>query len=305
MTHRQLNKFTMMMALKTYLEDQGTIVASIPGMAMVVAELKSLISAIERESLQQLEIRTGVGDEKRQMKAGLVASCADVARKLAACAVTNNDQVLLANCLTSDYKLSKMRDEQLVPVSRNMLEMGVQQLSSAAAFGLDQAGLDQLEAAITAFARVMPQPRIATLQKKVATENLVELFVRADGLLAKSDLLVAVVKLRHSNFYLGYKLVRSLVDRAGRGWQLKVTITEAESSAGIAGATCKILPETGTNTSPLLTRKSAARGSFGVKSLPAGSYRITVSKAGYLTKSHVFSITRNELERVPVALEKA
>jgi hypothetical protein len=294
----------MLMALKSYLEEQGTIVESIPGMALVVAELKSLINAIERESLQQLVIRTGVGDEKRQIKAGLVASCADAARKLAACAVTNNDQVLLVNCLTSDYKLSKMSDEQLVTVCRNMRDMGTQQLSSAAAYGLDQAGLDQLEEAIRAFAGAMPLPRIATLKKKVATENLVELFVRADGLLAKSDLLVAVVKLRHSDFYVGYKFVRSLVDRAGRGWQLMVTVTEVEGGAGIAGATCKILAETGTNTSPLLTRKSAARGSFRVKSLPAGSYRITVSKAGYLTKSQVFSITRNELERVRVALEK-
>jgi len=304
MTHRQLNKLTMMMALKTYLEEQGTIVESIPGMAMVVAELTSLINAIERESLQQLVIRSGIGDEKRQIKAGLVASCADTARKLAALAVTNNDQVLLVNCLTSDYKLSKMKDEELVPFCRNMLAMGNQQLSSAAAFGLDQAGLDQLEEAITAFAGVMPQPRIATLQRKVATENLVELFGQADGLLAKSDLLVAVVKLRHSGFYLGYKFVRSLVDKAGRGWQLKVTVTDAANGAAIAKAQCRILPEENANATAPLVRRSAARGSFGVKSLPEGNYRIAVSKAGYLCKSQAFSVAKSELGRVRVELEK-
>jgi len=97
---------------------------------------------------------------------------------------------------------------------------------------------------------------------------------------------------------------RASVRKSIRGWQLKVTVTEAESGVGIAGATCKILPENGTNTIALLTRKSAARGSFGVKTLPAGSYRITVSKAGYLTKSQIFSVTKSELERVRVALEK-
>jgi hypothetical protein len=294
----------MLMALTTYLEERRAIADTIPGLPMVVLELKSLIKSIERESLQQLVIRTGVGDGKRQIKALLVASCADTARKLAACAVTNNDQVVLANCLTSDYKLSKMSDEQLVTVCRNMLDMGIQQLSSAAAFGLDQAGLEQLEAATRAFDGAMSLPRIATLKKKVATENLVELFGKADGLLAKSDLLVAVVKFSCSDFYIGYRFVRSLVDRAGRGWQLKVTVTDAENGTGIAGATCKILSEMGTNTSPLLTRKSAARGSFGVKSLPAGSYRITVSKACYLTKSQVFSVAKSELARVRMELEK-
>lgn len=304
MTHRQLNKLAMMMALKAHLEEQDAIVESIPGMADVFAELKSLIKTIEMESLQQLMIRTGVGDEKRQLKSGLVASCADAARKLAALAVTNNDQVLLANCLTSDYKLSKLKDEELVAFCRSILAMGIQQLSAAAVFGLDQAGLDQLEAAISAFVGVMPQPRIAVVERKVATENLVELFVRADGLLAKSDLLVAVVKLRHSGFYLGYKFVRSLVDRAGRGWQLKVTVTDAANGAAIAKAQCRILPEESANATAPLVRRSATRGSFGVKSLPEGNYRIAVSKAGYLTKSQVFSVAKSELGRVRVELEK-
>jgi hypothetical protein len=304
MTHRQLNKLSMLEALTAYMGEHTDIIEAIPGLATTVAEIQTLLGSVNAGSQQQIMMQGGTGDMKRQLKAGLAVQCADVASKLAACAVMHNDQVLLGNCRTSEYKLSHMKDEQLTAMSRAISALGAEHFAAGSAFGLDQAGLDRLEAATGSFVEVMPLPRMAVLEKKLATEKLAKLFGQIDLLLTRSDLLVAVVRLSQPGFYAGYKSVRALVNRAGRGWQLKVTVVDAVDGVAIAKASCEILPENGSNSASPLIRRSAARGSFGVKTLLEGSYRLTVSKAGYQTKSQVFSVTRNEFGRVRVELEK-
>ena len=294
----------MLMALHEYFVANPAIVKTIPNLESIAETMQSLVQRIQAVSEQQIMNRNGVSNSKRLIKAGLIAGSADIARKLAACAAINNDDVLLNAAKTSDYKLSRLSDEKLASFCMLVLDLGKQNLAAASPYGLDQTSLTRLDADIKSFVTAIPEPRLAKIDKKQATDQLVILFNQANDLLVKADLLVGIVKLSQSIFFAGYKSARAIVDRGGRGLQLKIAVIDQSGGEPIRGALCQLIPEPATNQSGLLAKKSATKGGIQIKSLEEGKYNLTVSKSGYQTKIQVVDVTKNEFVRVVVELEK-
>ena len=304
MTRRQLNKLSMLMALNEYFTVNIAIIKSIPNLESIANAIKSLINSMQLLSEQQITNRHGVSDSKKLIKAGLVADCADIARKLSAYAAINSNDVLLNKSKTSDYKLSRLSDEKLTSFCMLILDLGKQNLTAATSYGLNQASLIKLDTGIKSFVNAIPDPRLAIVDKKQATEQLVILFNQADERLVKSDLLVGIVKLSQPIFFSNYKFVRSIIDRVGRGLQLKISVIDKSSGESIRGALCQLIHDTATNKASLISKKTATKGSTNIKSLDEGKYNLTISKSGYKTEIQVVYVTMNEFTRVIIKLEK-
>jgi hypothetical protein len=304
MTRRQLNKLSMLMALNEYFTVNLAIVKTIPNLESIANAIKSLINSIQSQSEQQIMNRNGVGDLKKIIKSNLISDCADIARKLSAFAAINNNDMLLNQSKTSDYKLSRLSDENLVSVCMLILDLGKQNLTAATTYGLNQASLTKLDTDIKSFVNIIPDPRLAKVDKKQATDQLVILFNQAEELLIKSDLLVGIVKLNQPIFFAGYKSVRAIIDIVGRGLQLKISVVNKSSDEPISGALCQLIHDNTTNKSGIISKKTATKGSANIKSLDEGKYNLTVSKSGYKTEIQIVYVTKNEFASVIIKLEK-
>ena len=292
------------MALNEYFTVNLAIVKTIPNLESIANTIKSLINSIQSSSEQQIINRNGVGDSKKLIKASLIADCADIARKLSAFAAINVNDVLLNQAKTSDYKLSRLSDENLTSACMIILDLGKQNLTAAAAYGLNQTSLTKLDTDIKSFVNAIPDPRLAKVDKKQATDQLIILFNQAEELLIKSDLLVGIVKLNQPIFFAGYKSVRAIIDRVGRGLQLKISVVDKSSGESIRGALCQLIHENTANKSGIISKKTATKGSTNIKSLDEGKYNLTVSKSGYKTEIQIVYVTKNEFASVIIKLEK-
>ena len=303
MTLRQLSKLSMLMVLREFLAGNPEIVKSIPNLELLAASLHALEEEISDASRQQIFHNQGAGASKRQLKANLVLQCADVSRKLTAFAALGNDLVLLYEIKSSNSGLVRMTEEKLTAFARILLDRGALHLDRAAAYALVPQNLTELDAARQAFELAIPGPRMAKMEKKLATDKLVELFKQADELLVKADLLAGIVQLTHPNFYSGYRNARILVDRGGRHRQLILTVTDKETGQPLPGALCQLahpdLPG-----QPILSGKSGPKGNLKVKSLEGGNYLLTVAKQGYLVHSREVVVTRGEFLRLRVEMER-
>ena len=303
MTRRQLNKLSMLMALNEYFTINLAIVKTITNLESIATAIKSLISSIQSASEQQIINRTGVSDSKRMVKAGLIANCADIARKLSAYAAINSNEILLNESKTSDYKLSRLSDEKLTSTCMLILDLGKQNITAATAYGLNQTSLTKLDADIKSFINVIPDPRLAKVDKKQATDQLVILFNQAEELLIKSDLLMGIVKLSQPIFFAGYKSVRTIIDRVGHGLQLKISVINKSNGQPIKGALCQLIHDNATHKPGSISQKTATKGSTNFKSLDDGKYNLTVSKSGYAIKNQVIYVVKNEFASVIIELE--
>ena len=164
--------------------------------------------------------------------------------------------------------------------------------------------MTKLDADIKSFVNAIPDPRLAKVDKKQATDQLVILFNQAEELLIKSDLLVGIVKLNQPIFFAGYKSVRAIIDIVGRGLQLKISVVDKSSDEPIRSALCQLIYENATNKSSIISKKTATKGSTNIKSLDEGKYNLTVSKSGYKTEIQIVYVTKNEFVSVIIKLEK-
>jgi hypothetical protein len=304
MLRRQLNKLSMLMALNEYFVQNRALVQVVPDFESTVAALQSVVDRIQTASLQQSMKRNGVGSTKKLLKADLIAVCADIARKLTAYAALHNDYVLLNEVRTTDYKLSRLPDEELAGFCRIILDLGKQDLATVSPYGLDQTNLDRLAAGIASFVEILPTLRLAVIEKKQATEQLGSLFRQADEWLVKADLLVGIVKLSQPDFYAGYKACRMIVDHVGRGLRLKISVVGKSDGKPVKGALCQLIREGAAGNAVELSKKTAIKGSIHVKSLEEGKYRLRVRKTGYKTSDQEVYITGKEFETVVVELEE-
>lgn len=304
MKQRQSSKLSMLLALNDYLSINESIVQTIPNLLSITQSIKSVVKDIQSASQVQMLNRNGVSGGKKQVKAQLVGVGADIARKLAAYAIMNGDEVLLREVKTSDYKLSRLSDMGIISRSMLLLDLGSQHLTAVAAYGLKQEDLTSLDRLIKDYNAVIPDPRLAIVEKKQATERLAELFRTVDELLVKADLLVGIVKLSQPLFYAGYKLSRVIVDRNGRGLQIKILVIDQLDKQPIKNVTCTLMPVKPNGKGKPILKKTAGKGIAYVKSLDEGEYIITAGKVGYKEHSGTIYVTKKEFEKVVIEMEK-
>jgi hypothetical protein len=92
---------------------------------------------------------------------------------------------------------------------------------------------------------------------------------------------------------------------------LQASATEINSGEPISKATFTFAPSNGllksaaTNGKDNIVKKTAAKGKFNIKSMPEGTYTVTITKPGYKDQVVTVSVVSGELAKLDVVLEKA
>jgi len=121
------------------------------------------------------------------------------------------------------------------------------------------------------------------------------------------DAAVEIIRLTQPNFYNGYRTARKVISTGKSKLAVKGTITDAATGEPLKGVTVSFCPEcveptgqaaanamSAAKEEVVLTKRTAEKGGFNIKSLPEGVYKVTAKKNGY--KEQVVAVAVNDGE---------
>jgi hypothetical protein len=287
-----------------------TITATLPNFGALFSTFTSNINQIQVIREQQETDKTGIAVNKDQLRADLVANALDVSRKTEAYAKMTNNAVLEKEVHYSESDLKKAPDTILKDRALLIHDKANANLTALETYGVTADVLTALKNGIDLFNASIPNPRLGITEKKQATDQLEKLFKANDVILEKFDTLVEVIRLTQPVFYAAYKDNRKVVETGIGTLAVKGFVTDAETGAPIKGVSLSFaLDGNGTNVkaakaSELLVKKTADKGGFNIKSLPAGMYKVTIMKNGYADQVTTVAVSDGEMSELNVQLTK-
>ena len=318
MTNKQESYLNMAMVSSAYLAANSTITANLPSFSTYFTPLQSGITTIQSIREQQEFDKTGIAVNKNQLKATLISQAIDVARRVVAYATNVNNAVLLAETSYTESDLKKSPDTVLKDRCQVIYDRANTNAAALATYGVTAAILTTLSTSITNFNAAIPKPRLGIADKKQATDQLATLFDTLDGNFTKIDTLVEMVRVTQVNFYNEYRTTRKIIDTGTSFLALKGTATEMQSGEPVQNATFTFQPVSAVQLKAMsssasgngngnghIVKKTATKGSFNIKSMPEGTYTVTITKPGYKDQIATVSVVNGEMTDLAVQLEKA
>ncbi len=315
MTSEQVIRLSMFMAVRDFLTANATITATLPNYAGDFTAVQNGITSIQTIREQQEFDKTGIAANKNQLKTTLISQAMDVSRKVVAYALYVNNTVLLNEVKYSETDLKKSADTILKDKSQVIYDRANTNLAALATYGITAAILTSLQTAITNYNAAIPKPRLGINDKKQATAQLAVLLDTVDSNLLKIDSLAEIVRLTQVNFYNGYKNARRIVETGIGSLALRGSAIETQNGEPVTNATFTFnhngetlktaMAGSSQDGNGTIVKKTAAKGNFNIKSMPEGTYSVTVTKPGYKDKVVTVSVTNGELCDLVVEMERA
>jgi hypothetical protein len=302
MTNLQLEKLKKCLVLRVLFGASPEILAKLPNAQDYLTGLDAAIQEIQTYRDQQLEGNETIPEQRKQMKAKLVAELIEIERRLQSYGTRNNDNLLLNATKLSKTDLNRLDDVKLVEYSKSIYNKVNNLLDKLVRYELDADTQKVLIDEITEFEILSPQVSKSKFDQKDVTTYLAQAYKKADDILGRLDKDVEIIRSSQPIFYANYKTTRR-VDMPTDVIQLVAKVTDATTGAGIPNATATIAPDGGT--AEPIVKQTAGKGGFQIKTLPSGIYTVTVVKLGYLTQTISIIITGDEPYALNVKLVKA
>ncbi len=254
---------------------------------------------------------SGIAANKKQLRINLNTMASDTARKLTTFAKLNDNLILLGEVDYSESDFRNLTDNEARDKGLVMYNKAQENLTELLQYGINEGTQIALLNSITTFAGVIVAPRLGATARKQATQQLAMLFKTAAGALEKIDAAVELVKLTDPNFYVGYKSARKIISTGSGKLAVKGIVSDSQSGEPVKGVTITFMhdgettpTEQATNGQPVLTKTSAEKGGFTIKSLAAGVYRASFKKMGYAEQFATVNVNDGEMTTVDIKLNK-
>lgn len=299
-------KLKMYRATENYCNENTAIISKIAAFQTAFNDFKAKVAAITELARQDDVPLTGITIDKnviRQKLCELAASLASVIYAYAS-TVGNNQLKLEMDFAYSD--LMKMRDDALPARCQNLLETGAANLAALADYGVTGEMLADLQSAIDEYAAANPKPRTAISERKTVTANLVLLFDEADAILKdRMDKLVRLFKQGNPGFVKTYESIRRIVQMPTITTQLRGIVTSRADGTFVKNAQITATNTTATFNYPPVTVAANADGEYLFKPLLNGTYKITVTAAGFNDfEAEDVKVKLGEITTLDIKLEK-
>jgi hypothetical protein len=309
MTTNQESKLNMYLAVRNFMIPNDGVTKDLPNFAASYATLLSTISQIQAIGEMQKFDKTGLAIEKNKLKETLITMAADYSRKITAFAKFTNNNTLLNEAKFSVSDLGRMTDVALKDYLQIIHDKAEANIGSLSEYGIKSETQKVFIDTIIAFNTALSTPRTGIAEKSKATKKLAVLFNDADAAIENMDFAAGIIKLTQSDFFNGYKTSRKLVDTSAGNLALKATATDLGSGEPVKGVLftfkldgAKAALSSGNGE---INKKTAEKGSFHIKNMQAGTYKVVVSKPGYKEKEVTVSVADGERSELKVELEKA
>lgn len=308
MTTKQKIKLRMYLAVRNFVTINESVAILIPKFIASYGILLGATNEIQIIGERQGVDKTGVAIDKNKIKKKLIELALKNSRKIAALAKFNNNDTLLKEIRFNESDLLRGQEIRLRDNCKTIYDRGEANIASLAEHGITPESQKEFLDTLTAFNNVLEMPRTGKGEKKKLTERLTVLFDTADNAIEIMDYAVGIVKDEQVDFCNAYKTNRKLVDTNTRTVSLKAKATEVITGTPLRGVIFTFKQE---NISPdliggngKLVKKTATKGSFQVKNMQAGTYKVLIQKPGYKDKEVSVSISDGERSELVVEMEK-
>ena len=309
MNTNENNKLTMFNTTNLVLAKFNDVLGPLPNYPGIYQHFNGNVVKINVFSEEKKLKRTGYVKEKELVKQNLVTLVLDTSKKIKAWALFENKLVLLDEISVSASKLKRTNEEGICEYAQGIHKRAGELLASLESYGINAGTQAALQAALDSYKAALPQKRMATVTDKDNTRQMKLAFKNADADLAKIDALVEIISLTAPDCYNQYKSARKIIQLGKSSMALKLIVVEAGTSEPVKNATATFKPNSngdnpGLNGSITIVKKTSLKGGLYLKTLAEGSYTLTVKKSGYTDKEQQIIISKGELNRVMVELEK-
>jgi len=312
MTNDQESHLNMQLTTAKFCDENSTAVSSLPAYS-------SNLQILFESNLQIQDIAgfqgtgpSGITSNKKQLRLNLNASASDTARKLTSFAKLTDNYTLLGEVSFSESDFKKFSDSETRDKAQIIYNKAQEHISELAVYGLNVETQTILQNSIASFSNVIVAPRIGITNKSQATKQLASLFKTAGTALEKMDAAVEIVKLSEPIFYDGYKMARKVISKGTGKLAVKGLVTETGNGQPIKGVTVTFtldgttdqLKAASNDGQAELSKTTAAKGGFNIKSLAAGIYKASFKKMGYAGQVVTVNVNDGEKTVVEVKLNK-
>lgn len=316
MTSRQNARQSMYITVAEYLTIYLDFIKGLPNISEFLTGLKARITAIEELTAQHVFSKTGVTAAKKSLKNGLAKMLANLIFRLRAFAKFQNDQVLLNELKNSESTLRVMSDTTLYGYAQGIYARIEENIGTLEPYGITADSQTALQEAISKFSASIPKPRLSIADKKQITMDMARYFDEADAILENIDTVMKIMKEVNSKVYNGYVSSRKVIQSGNSSLTLRGVVTDSATGDPVKGVLLSfsaIGNDTALNTETnsiianreevLLTKRTADKGGFNVKSLPEGVYSVSVKKNGYKEQTLTMAVNDGELNELNIEIE--
>lgn len=281
MTAEQENKLSMAKATQKVLNDNSSIVSTVPAFVTAATDLDNEIDTIDGIVQVQVKKVTGKATDKEGSAENAVNLALELIGPARSYASDQNNNDLYESLNYTKSGLLRLRDNILFNTLTTIRDIVQSNIAALAPYGLLPANVTALTSAIGGYGVLMSAPRDAISIRAAATKALVERFKNLDKILDRVDGFVEGKKSSEPNFYKICKSARIIVNLNGKGATITVSGRVVHDvggvSTGLADVDIVIL-ETGESGT------SGPDGSFSIKSKGKGDATIEFTHPGFANR---------------------
>jgi hypothetical protein len=303
MNNNQINKSSMLRTTILFSDANATIVTPLPKFSENLVTLKSTSQQIQDIGEQQKLDVTWITKQKNLFHDQLVTLAADSAGKLTAYAQLTHNAELMGKVNITETAFKRFADGELKDYAHIIYNQAQPIVDLLADYAITATTQLALLNAINSYNAILGDPRLKKITKSQATTQLTNLFTSGDAVLADMDAAAKIVQKSQPVFYKGYLAARKIIKVGGTKLSMKITVAEAGSEDSVKGVTVRVVADS--DSTIIFEKTTAAKGGIYVKSMPAGNYHITFSKAGYATQTVTASVNDGETTTVNIKLVKS
>jgi hypothetical protein len=270
MTNLQLEKLKQYLILQVLFGANPGILTKLPNAQECLTELDAAILEIQTYRDQQLEGNEAMPEQRKQMKAKLIADLIETERRIQSYATYVGDELLFNITKLSSTDLGRLDDVKLKEYAKSIYNKINNLLDKLERYKLSVDTQKVLLDEITQFEILSPQVDKSKIDKKDVTTYLAQAYKTTDDILSRLDKDVEIIRTSEPIFYANYKAVRK-VDIPTDVVQLVANITDAVTGAGIPNATVT-LTLNGSSNDPIV-KQTAEKEDSKSKPSPTASTR--------------------------------
>lgn len=305
MTTKQRIKLNMFLAVISLTEKFKQITKMILDFDAAFSSFSGYVGQIQVVSEQQRIDKTGMASDKKRLKTTLISQIIKFSNKLTYLAKSIKSDTLLKEVKFNESQLSTVSGVALRDIAQLIYDRTEANLSTLEKSGVTAETQKQFAGLIAAYTQAITIPRVGIVERSHYTEKLGMLYAQADDALKMLDMVVESARDEQPDFHSGYKKARKIVDDNSGRIALRAVAIDTASKEPIKGVFFRFRPkELKAGSLQEITKKTADRGRFNVKTIMPGSYQILISKPGYREKDTELTINEGEQKELMVELEK-
>ncbi|MDP4270105.1 MAG: hypothetical protein Q8909_08250 [Bacteroidota bacterium] len=263
---------------------------------------ESLASLLKLRNVQ-LGSNASPATDKQEKYEVMIAQTMFAINRLWSYASTVGDTVLLAKLNYTESDLRKLRETAVGGVCSNVADLAEENLPQITEYGFSAELLAQLRQANADFNDVISAPKLAIVEQKNATEGMVPLFAKEDGILAnRLDKDIELLKNSNPDFYNQYFAARKIISSGSTTMAIKGKTTDKHDGSDIIGVTLTIT-DAGSAEAALVKKNKTA--GFSILNFKEGHFIATASKIGYKDALVPFTVVKGEMTTLVIEMEKA